>query len=325
MEELSVKIYTKSSDLPEMEYKNFFHSKELFCIAEQTSGNSPYMAVAFNAQGQVVGHLLATVRRRGSFFPPYLYTHARIYTEGDYPDNIDAKEVFPILLQHITRRLKRKLCFYIEFSDISQKMFCYKYFRQNGYFPVHWQEIHNSLHSKAPEERLSKKMLKRIAKAEKMGIHSHEVSTMDEVEQFYKLLHGFYRMKIRRYIPPVQQFANMYSSNNARIFVTTYKDKVVGGCACVYSEGNAYLWYLASKRKSYHHLHPNTLTVWYAIKYAYEHHFAHIFFLDVGLPFKRNPFREFILSFGGKPVAKYRWFYFSLPWMNKILSWFYKD
>lgn len=73
----------------------------------------------------------------------------------------------------------------------------------------------------------------------------------------------------------------------------------IGGCACVYSEGNAYLCYLAAKRKTYSMLHPDTMVVWNAIQYAYEHNYNHIYFMDVGLPWHRNPFREFILSFGG--------------------------
>ncbi|MCI6550209.1 MAG: GNAT family N-acetyltransferase, partial [Prevotella sp.] len=32
-----------------------------------------------------------------------------------------------------------------------------------------------------------------------------------------------------------------------------------------------------------------------------------------------------ILSFGGKPVAKYRWFRFSIGWINRILTWIYKE
>lgn len=325
MEGLIVKIYTKSSELPQMEEHNFFQSSELFRVAEESSGNTPLMAVAFNENGAIIGHLLATVRRRGSWLPPYLYTHARIYSEGEYAEGVNKQQVFAELLSHITRRLKRKMCLYIEFSDISKKMFGYKHFRANGYFPVHWQEIHNSLHSRAPIERLSKKNIKRIQKAKAAGVETHEVTTKEEVHQFYQLLHGFYRMKLRRYISSEQHFSRIYESDNARIFLTTYKNKVIGGCLCIYSNGNAYLWYLASKRKSYPKLHPNTMTVWHAIQYAYEHNYAHIFFMDVGLPWKRNPFRNFILSFGGKPVSSYRWFRFNIGWINRILKWIYKE
>lgn len=76
----------------------------------------------------------------------------------------------------------------------------------------------------------------------------------------------------------------MAKSHNAKIFLTTYGGKNIGGCACVYSEGNAYLCYLAAKRKTYSMLHPDTMVVWNAIQYAYEHNYNHIYFMDVGLP-----------------------------------------
>jgi hypothetical protein len=47
--------------------------------------------------------------------------------------------------------------------------------------------------------------------------------------------------------------------------------------------------------------------------------------MDVGLPFRKNSFREFILSFGGKPVSTVRWFRCSIRWINGLLSWIYRD
>ena len=109
------------------------------------------------------------------------------------------------------------------------------------------------------------------------------------------------------------------------MFLTKYKGKVIGCCACVFSGSNAYLWYSASLRKSYLRLHPSVLTVWHAIKYAHTHGYAHISFMDVGLPFQKNPYREFILQFGGKPVSTYRWFRFSFRWLNSLMSWLHRD
>ena len=112
--------------------------------------------------GVVVAHLLAVLRRRGSLIPPYLFTQGRIYGEGEYSPDINKEEVFKLMLSAITQKLKHKLCLNIEFSDLSQKMFGYKHFKQEGYFPVHWMEVHNSLHSMPPEERLDEKMSERI-------------------------------------------------------------------------------------------------------------------------------------------------------------------
>ena len=117
----------------------------------------------------------------------------------------------------------------------------------------------------------------------------------------------------------------MMRGNDARLFVTKYRGKVIGCSACVYSEGNAYLWYSAFKRKSYLPLHPDTITIWDTMKDAYERGFRHMCFMDVGLPFSKNPFREFILRFGGKEQSTYRWFRFSFNWVNTLLTWLYRE
>ena len=72
---------------------------------------------------------------------------------------------------------------------------------------------------------------------------------------------GFYRFKMRRVIPSELQISYFDKSDKARVFITTYKGRVIGGSLCLFSEGNAYLWYLASRRKNYPHLHPNMMTI----------------------------------------------------------------
>lgn len=325
MNSLKVKIYTEGDTLPDIDGGNFFHSPDLFHIVEQTPGQRPYMAVAFDSQGQVVGHLLAVIMRRGSLVPPYLYTLARIYGEGDYRDGADQEETFGELLTALTRKFRNRLCLFAELSNLSKKMFAYRYFRKNGYFPVNWQEVHNSLHSLPPRERLSPKMLEMVDKLTEKGVSTRLAETEEEVLAFYKIVHRYYRLRIRRYIPPVQQVLALFKNGNARILLTTYKDKIIGGSVCVYTGGNAYLWYMASQRKRYRLLRPEIMTVWGAIDWAWRHNYAHIRFLDVGLPYHGNPLRRFILRFGGKPVAKYRWFRLFVPWMNRPLEWFFRE
>lgn len=328
MSHYDIKIYTNGKKLPDMSCDNFFHSAELFYIVENSPRQRPYMAVAFNECGKVMAHLLAFIRYRKTWLPPFLYSQGRIYGEGEYYDGMDAKDrecLFGLMLHELTRTLRRKLCLYIEFSDLSLKMFGYKFFRKEKYFPINWQEVHNSLHSVSPIDRLTEKMKERISKSYAAGVETREAKTVDEVHGFYKLLHGFYRLKLRRIIPEEKHIRQLYDSDNGRIFITLYKGKVIGGCVCVFSNGNSYLWYLASLRKRYALLHPNLMTVWGAIIWSWKHNYAHINFLDVGLPFHKNPFREFILSFGGKPVGKYRWFRINIPWVNNLLGYIYRE
>lgn len=323
MSQYQTAIYTRGDTLPTMDGGNFYHSPELFHIVERTPGQRPCMAVATDGQGRVVGHILVFLLRAS--WMPLLYWQAHAYGEGDYADDVNSEEVFGLLLEALVRRLRRRLCFFIEFSDISRKMFGYKYFRAQGFFPIPWQEIHNSLHSMDPHDRLQPKMLKKIGHIYQQGVVTREVTTEEDLDRFVHLVRGFYRWKVHRVVPPEKQIAEIYRSDNGRLFATLYKGRLIGGCVCVYSEGNAYLWYLASLRKRYARLHPATMTVWQAIIWAWKHNYAHIYFLDAGLPYPNNPFREFILRFGGKPVAKYRWFRFSIGWLNKLLSWIWKE
>lgn len=339
MSELRTNIYTRSEDLPKgLSEENFFHSPQLFNILKQTPRHKPYMVVVETTDGRVVAQMLATVRYRSSWFPPYLYIHCRVMGEGVYQieDETMKTEHFPavstslqspffqLMLQRLTERLGRRML-YFEVSNLSQKMFGYKEFRQLGFFPVRWMSIHNSLHSRTPEERIGPRMQKRINQAYERGIVTEEIQGDADFEAFSKLLHHHNWLKPKRYIPHDNFFKGIRQSGNGRLFVTRYRDHVVGCSAVVFSGRNAYLWYSAYRRKSFAFVHPDIATIWHAIKDAHQHGYDHIFFLDVGLPFRRNRFREFILRFGGKPVSTYRWFRTSIGWLNKLLSWFYRD
>ncbi len=320
---IEVVIVTKSERLPQLECDNFFHSTDLFRMVEQASGQKPYMVIAFDS-GTPVAHMLVTLNRRGSLIPPYLFTQGRVYGEGEYAQGYDKEELFGVMLGKITKELFSKLCLYIEFSDISTKMFGYRRFRENGFFPVHWMEIHNSLHSMRPEDRLCGKIRKHLSGAMTSNIETRITNNRECLDGFVRILKNRASMKIRRYIPDKKLFMEILESGRGDLFTAWEKGKMTGGCICVYSGKNSYLWYLASKNKI-HKKRTNAITVWTAIKHAYDNSYRHIYFMDVGLPFRKNKYREFILSFGGKPVGKYRWFRFSLKWINKILSWSYRD
>ena len=224
--------------------------------------------------------------------------------------------------------LKEKLhnrTLYIEVSNLSQKMFAYRQLRQDGFFPVRWMSIHNSLHSRTPEERISEKLYKRIGHARTRGIVTKTVETADEFHAFSRLLHHHNWFKPRRYIPHDDFFRGMLRQGRCKIFITKFHERVIGCTVCVYSGKDAYLWYTASRRKSYAPLHPNAVTIWETICHAHAAGYDHIRFLDVGLPYRKNPYRDFILRFGGKEVSTYRWFRISIRWVNTLASWLWRE
>ena len=331
MNGLKTTIYRKTEDLPPLKDANFFHSTRLFKMTRETPRQKPYMVVVTNEKGEVVSHMLGIVRFRTFLFP--LLVHCRVLGEGEY-DYVGSEEsgvrsqerdqLFGLMLEALTKALSNRT-FYLEVSNLSLKMTGYKQLKQQNFFPVHWMSIHNSLHRHAPEERISEKLQKRIDNARLKGVTTNEVQTEEDFEAFSKLLHKHNFWKPKRYIPDDQFFRNIMGSNDGRLFVTKYHQRVIGCAAVVYSEGNAYLWYSAYRRKSYIHVHPDVMTIWDAMQDCYQRGCDHMCFMDVGLPFQKNPFREFILRFGGKEQSTFRWFRFGIRWINRLLSWLYRE
>ena len=151
------------------------------------------------------------------------------------------------------------------------------------------------------------------------------VQTDADFGAFSKLLRRHNWLKPKRYIPSDAFFQAIRERGNGSLSLTRYHGHVIGCSAVVYSQRQAYLWYCAFRRKSYARLHPDLLTIWHAIKSAHAEGYEHIYFMDVGLPFRKNRFRDFILRFGGKPTSTYRWFHCAIPWVNRLLSWVYRD
>ena len=329
------RIYTTGDTLPEgLMDSNFFHSPQFFALCQQTPRHRPYMVTLTDDDGNLMAQMLAVVRYRSSWFPPYYYLHCRILGEGVYKEN--SGEAFEQMLNALTAKLGPRML-YVEVSHLSHKMFGYRQLRAARYFPVRWMSIHNSLHSRTPEERISASMQQRINNAYERGVITDEVKSEDDFKEFMKLLRHHNWLKPKRYIPadeffhsfsglpPVDAKEKIQLPDDGRLYLTRYRNRVVGCSAVVYSNHQAYLWYAAYRRKSFAWVHPRELTIWHAIKDAHSRGYEHIFFMDVGLPFRKNKFRDFILRFGGKPVSTYRWFRCSIKWINSLLSWIYRD
>ena len=326
MRELKVTIYEHAKELPGIPEGNYFHSPELMELCERTPRQKPLMAVV-TQNGEVAAHMLALIYYRRSWLPPYIYINVRVMSEGVYhlkDEEHNEQQLFGLMAEAITERMQNK-ALYIEFSHFSQKMFGYKELRRMGFFHVKWMNIHNSLHSHTPEERITERQMKHIEAARERGAITKIVETDEEFREFSKLLRRHNWLKPRRYLPVDDFFRGMMDSQRCRLFITKYHERVIGCCACVHSDGDMYFWYSASRRKSFAMLHPNATTIWNAMKHAHTEGMQHFRFVDVGLPFRRNPYRDFILSFGGKEVTAFRWFRISIRWVNALASWWWRE
>ncbi len=279
-----------------------------------------------------MARLLAAIRKAKRWLPSSLVKHCVVYSEGEGLDESlstnkeKAEEVFGEMLEHLTQEATRT-CFLIEFRNLNNSMFGYRFFRNNNYFPVNWLRVRNSLHSmKNVEDRFSPSRIRQIKKGLKNGAKVEEAHTVEEIRDFSRMLHKVYSSRIRRYFPANDFFRHMNDmlirGKQAKIFVVKYKEKIIGGssvsirreCLPLVLRRNAKDIRIAISR------YTGCLE---SIGRCPPTGFRHMEFMDVGLPFRKHGYRDFVLRFGGKQSSTRRWFRVSWTWLNNLLVKFY--
>lgn len=315
--------YYRGEDIPNLPGNNIFHSKELFLMYEATPGYTPILIVASEKDKPIL-KLLATIRRSTHLFPLSFIKRCDVYGIGEYLDEqVDKETIFGEILEHLNNNVLRE-AFLIEFRNLENPLFAYKHFRSNHYFAVNWMRVRNSLHSlKYVEERFSSSRIRQIKKGLKNGAEVHEARSMEEIQAFSHIMRRIYSSRIRRYFPGFEFFkymdTRMIEYRFGKIFVVKYKAKIIGGAVCVFSGENAYLWFSGGMCKTYAPQYPGVLSVWMALKDAHQNGYQHLEFIDVGLPFRKHGYRDFVLRFGGKQSSTRRWFRLRWNFLNNIL------
>ena len=321
---MHIKIYTKSDEIPSLLPGNIQHSLLMFCALEKSLRSFPYMLVAYES-GKELAHLII-IRRRGLFGMPGACSRYIIYGEGVYCDGCTCKET---VYSEFLRILFEKIDLghsYVEVKTIEDPRFAYAAFSGRGFTPVRDHRIYISLHSKPPEERLSKRYRAHIRKAVERGVSYRVAETPEEVSVALSLLKGYYKSKVRRPSPKVDIMYQLLVDetgclrSEARLFLVESSGKMIGCSVCTYDKERAYLAYSCGLRKSYPRFYPGIVAVWAAIEDAYCRGYSHIEFLEsrtlVGI---RSGYKNFLLNFGGKQVSTLRWYRFGWRVLNKIL------
>ena len=323
---MRVEIFTKSEELPELIDGSALHSALMFRSQEVSKGNKPYMLVAYDHDNKEVGHLLV-IRQRGFRFFPHLFSiWYTINGEGVYrDDSINREAVFEDFLKKVLEMFDLRHSF-VQIENIEDSRFAYGILRKNDFAPIRDQRMYISLHSKEPQQRLTRAYRAHIRKAENDGVSYYRATEQKDIDEGLLLLRNYYISKTRRRLPGKSTLNMMLHnsdgtlSDKAKLFIVTYKGRAIGSSFCIYDNERAYLAYTCGLRKSYPMQYPGIMAIWAALNDAYTEGFAHFEFLEArALSGIHRRFLRTLLNYGGKEKGTLRWYRYRWRWVNKFL------
>lgn len=180
---------------------------------------------------------------------------------GEYFDtDIRHDLIFDELLSYLTNRNKDNFSI-IEFRNLSEALFGYRYFRKNGYFPIRRLRVINSIHHATIDKWMGASRKRQIQCGLKNGAEMGVADDKEQVITFFRMLKKYYSSKVFKYFPAIDFFTALLEQGDGsdeigKIFTVFYNGKIIGGSCCLFSDDTVYMLFSGGMRKSYPSLYP---------------------------------------------------------------------
>lgn len=325
---LKLITYYHTEDIPDnLPGEDVFYSKEMFYYFEHTPDYWPILLTAYDDQ-KVIGKLMTVIHKSYHWFPPSIINRCFTYGTGEYFCNEDdAEYIFSEMLDYLTETLIKRTSI-ILFRDLTNPLFGFKSFREQGYFPIRWMRTVSYFNQGTPPgNQFSTSRKRQIKKALQSGAKVYSSTDPKDMIDFSEMLRTIYPYKTRKHFPCLQFLRSDYNKkiapNYSSVFIVRYKQKIIGGCVVIYSGKKAYMPFCGGMNKLHKHKYPGVLAMYAAIKEVHKRGYDSLEYMDAGLPFKHNGFRDFVSRFGSQNESSRRWFKVHNKLLNKILSMLY--
>jgi lipid II:glycine glycyltransferase (peptidoglycan interpeptide bridge formation enzyme) len=279
---------------------NFFQSIKAFNLFSSIPNHSPIFLIAY-FKTQIIGCLLVLKLKEPSKIKGY-FSRRCIIQGGPLVQN-DSESIYASLLNLLNTTIKSD-AIYVEFRNHWQLESKHPIFKKYGYkFKDHLNYIISIESKNAVWLNLSKSKKRQINKSLRSGAKIVEVENMNQLNDFYSIIHHVYSRKIKKPTPAYRIFHEFYKNDSyGKVFVIIYQNEVIGGILCPIYQDKIYELYIGGKDDKLNGVYPSVLATWAAIEYALKTKMRYFDFLGAGQPDKDYGVREFKSKFGGELV-----------------------
>jgi len=283
---------------------NFFQSADFFRFIGAAEGNSPFLIVATDSAGDILGSLLGVIQTNGSGLKSWLSRRLIVWGGPLVRGGADRAETTRALLTDLAQYAGGR-AIYVEFRNFFDTGDTKQIFESCGFeYKLHLNYLVKTDEEAAVKKRTSSSRIRQIKSSLKAGAGITEARDASEVMAFYAILEKLYREKVKKPLPTPDLFLKFLTARIGKFFLVKLEGRVIGGIVCpVFDNKVIYEWYVCGEDGLAQGLHPSVLATWAPIEYGYQNGFDHFDFMGAGRPDQDYGVREFKARFGGEEVC----------------------
>ncbi len=298
--------------------RSFFQTRECY---ELYAANSAFMqpfCLAIEDEGWLKGVIIGYIQRDGGKVKQFFSRRAIINSGPLLTDDISDKALEALLTA--CRNLLHGKAIYIEyrnFEDYSSKK---EIFKRCGFKYIPHLDFHIDTSSEeVVKQNLGKSRKRDIRTSLRDGAEIVEQATIEEVHDFYAILHHLYVKKVKTPLYPLSFFETLYRQDYSKFILVRYNGKIIGGTVCVCLDGYAvYEWFACGEDGVHKNIYPSTVATYAGIRYAAQNGYQHFDMMGAGKPNDGYGVRDFKAKFGGQLVEYGRFLYVLNPLLYNI-------
>ena len=264
-------------------------------------------------EDKLVGVIVGYTTQEKCKFKQY-FTARAIVIGGPLLDENISESALTMLLQTVKKQQGEAI--YIETRNFHDYSKWRHVFEQCGFT---YQPHLNIQVACTDEHAMSEQRQRQVKKAIKNGAEICEVSSEQEIRDWYQILRQLYRQKVRTPLWSEAFFLQFYRNGVGKYLLVKYEGKVIGGMMCPIFVGKAiYEWYVCGLDEAYREQYPSVMATYAVIEYAKQNGIPMFDFMGAGVPDQPYGVRDFKMEFGGEVVEYGRYLCVRKPLLYKI-------
>jgi serine/alanine adding enzyme len=284
-----------------------FQSSDMYLLFKNSRKFDP-VPIMFVEDGKIAGLMLAVVIREYSSVIGFFSSRTVIYGGPLIdPRSNHSDQLLDQLLKELISKVKGRSIF-IQFRNFTDKSSSINIFQQNGF--KYMERLNYLVDTKSEDivkQNISSSKLRQINKGLKSGAAIIDPENVEQVKDFYEILHYLYKYKVKKPVPAWDFFENFYEqSKNGKLGIVKlikYDGRIIGGILSpVFNNKVIYEWYVCGLDEEFKNVYPSVLATWAPIDYALKNNLQIFDFMGVGIPDRDYGVREFKAKFGGNLV-----------------------